>query len=76
VISFIFAFIPFLLILLCSPEAPQPKEEEPSWSDEENDVVHLTEETFGDALAGTSSLLVMFYAPCMLEMFYSCPSCL
>jgi protein disulfide-isomerase-like protein len=46
-----------------NPEAPQPKEEEPSWSDEENDVVHLTEETFGDALAGTSSLLVMFYAP-------------
>ena len=26
--------------------------------------MHLTDETFGDTLADTSSLLVMFYAPC------------
>ncbi|XP_062519555.1 protein disulfide-isomerase A5-like [Corticium candelabrum] len=44
-------------------EAPADEPQESSWSDEENDVMHLTDETFGDTLADTSSLLVMFYAP-------------
>ena len=41
-------------------------EEEQDWSEVESDVVHLTEETFNDAIQN-SSALVMFYAPCKLR---------
>lgn len=52
---------------LKNPEAaaakPSDDEEEPAWSEEENDVVHLTTDTFPGFTANHSSVLVMFYAP-------------
>ena len=74
-ISFGFFFALFIS-LWCSPQAPAAQEQEASWSDEENDVVHLTDETFGDALAETSSLLVMFYAPCKFGIISPLSVCL
>lgn len=37
--------------------------EEPKWSDEETDVVHLTDATFASFIAEHPSVLIMFYAP-------------
>lgn len=37
--------------------------EEKSWSEEESDVVHLTDETFPAITSAHKSVLVMFYAP-------------
>lgn len=52
---------------LKNPEAaaakPSEDEEEAAWSEEENDVVHLTTDSFPNFTANHSSVLVMFYAP-------------
>lgn len=45
------------------PQAPKEPEKEPEWSDEENEVVHLGDQTFDDYLTNHDSVLVMFYAP-------------
>ena len=50
--------------IYCSPSPPKEPEKEPEWSEEETDVVHLTDATFDDYIANNPSVLVMFYAPC------------
>lgn len=48
-----------------NPTAPQPKEAEKSWADEEDiEVTFLTDDTFDTFLAEHNSVLVKFYAPC------------
>jgi len=44
------------------PEAEE-KPKETAWSDEESEVVHLTDDTFDEFMSGNPSVLVMFYAP-------------
>ncbi|CAF1193496.1 unnamed protein product [Adineta ricciae] len=46
---------------LCSPKEPPPPE--PEWSEQETDVVHLTEENFKTILKKKKAALVFFYAP-------------
>ncbi|KAK6181656.1 hypothetical protein SNE40_009469 [Patella caerulea] len=48
---------------LKNPSPPKAPEKEAEWSDEESDVVHLTDENFQESLDKQSSALVMFYAP-------------
>jgi protein disulfide-isomerase-like protein len=43
--------------------APAKETGEESWSDEESEVVHLTEENFESVVSENPSVLVMFYAP-------------
>lgn len=45
------------------PQPPKPKEPEQAWSDAENDVHHLTDETFDQFIADNSKVLLFFYAP-------------
>lgn len=45
------------------PSATPFKPVETEWSSVENDVKHLTDETFDDIISETESILVMFYAP-------------
>lgn len=44
-------------------EAPPEKEEEPDWSENASDIVHLTESSFEAVLKDEKSALIMFYAP-------------
>ncbi|KAJ8917992.1 hypothetical protein NQ315_011445 [Exocentrus adspersus] len=44
-------------------EPPPPPPPEKPWSDEESDVIHLTEETFKQFLKKRKHVLVIFYAP-------------
>lgn len=44
-------------------EPPPPPPPEPEWSDEETDVVHLTDDSFKGFLKKKKHVLVMFYAP-------------
>ncbi|XP_038058107.1 protein disulfide-isomerase A5-like [Patiria miniata] len=46
-----------------NPQPPKEPEPEAQWSDEESEVVHLTDDTFDSYLEGHESVLVMFYAP-------------
>ncbi|KAK2147007.1 hypothetical protein LSH36_574g01051 [Paralvinella palmiformis] len=46
-----------------NPTAPKQAEVELPWSEIENDVVHLTTETFDSFISSNPSVLVMFYAP-------------
>jgi len=57
----------------CSPSAPPPKEkeDEEQWSDVPSDVVHLKDSTFDEFMEKNPSVLVMFYAPCMLILYFS-----
>jgi hypothetical protein len=48
--------------LLLSPKEPPPPELE--WSEQETDVLHLTDENFKTILKKKKSALVFFYAPC------------
>ncbi|CAD5112143.1 DgyrCDS1382 [Dimorphilus gyrociliatus] len=48
---------------LDDPQPPKPKEKEKEWAEEENEVEHLTDETFDDHIAKNSKVIVMFYAP-------------
>ena len=52
------------LLLLYSPSDPKEPEKEEAWSDMENDVNHLTSDTFNQFTQANPSTLVMFYAPC------------
>lgn len=45
-------------------EPPAPPPPEKPWSDEESDVIHLSEETFKPFLKKKKHVLVIFYAPC------------
>lgn len=45
-------------------EPPPPPPPEKAWTDEESDVVHLTEESFKPFLKKRKHVLVIFYAPC------------
>ena len=47
-----------------SPSNPKEPEQEPQWTEEKSDVVHLTDATFDDFVQQNPSVLVMFYAPC------------
>jgi thiol-disulfide isomerase/thioredoxin len=47
---------------LFSPKEPPPPE--PEWSEQETDVIHLTDENFKTILKKKKSALVFFYAPC------------
>ena len=67
------SFSALLFTSHCSSEdsepaaAKQAKPEKPvevPWSEEDTDVVHLTENTFNEFIQTHSSALVMFYAPC------------
>ena len=51
-------------MILSSPAPPKEPEKEPDWSEEQTDVVHLTDATFDEYIANNPSVLVMFYAPC------------
>ncbi len=51
-------------IFIFSPTAPKEPEKEAEWSDEESDVVHLTDTNFDEYLEANPSVMVMFYAPC------------
>lgn len=44
-------------------EPPLPPAPELPWEDEENSVIHLTDETFKQILKKKTHVLVMFYAP-------------
>ena len=44
-------------------EPPPPPAPETPWSEEESDVIHLSEETFKPVLKKKKHVLVMFYAP-------------
>lgn len=53
-----------------SPTAPKEKEPEKSWADEEGvEVTFLTDDTFDTFIAEHNSVLVKFYAPCMLTTY-------
>ena len=45
-----------------SPKEPPPPE--PEWSEQQTDVIHLTEENFKSTLKKKKSALLFFYAPC------------
>lgn len=45
------------------PQPPKEPEKEEEWSDQESEVVHLSDETFDPYLLEHNSVLVMFYAP-------------
>lgn len=45
------------------PQPPKEPEKEAEWSDEESEVVHLSDDSFDPYLLEHSSVLVMFYAP-------------
>ncbi|XP_077996871.1 protein disulfide-isomerase A5-like [Glandiceps talaboti] len=45
------------------PQPPKEPEKEKEWSDEETDVMFLSDDTFDDYIQTHSSVLVMFYAP-------------
>jgi len=45
------------------PQPPKEKEPEVAWSDGENDVYHLDEDTFDAFIEENEKVLVMFYAP-------------
>lgn len=49
-------------------EPPAPPPPEKPWSDEESDVVHLTEENFKPFLKKKKHALVIFYAPCNFKL--------
>lgn len=59
-----------LCVLFCSSEDSEPAAAKPEkpvevpWSEEDTDVVHLTENTFSEFIQAHGSALVMFYAPC------------
>ena len=42
---------------------PEVTNQEPEWSEQESDVVHLTDASFDSFIASNPSVLVMFYAP-------------
>ena len=44
-------------------EPPAPPPPEKPWSEEENEIEHLSEENFKSALKKKKHYLVMFYAP-------------
>ncbi|XP_056642499.1 protein disulfide-isomerase A5 [Diorhabda sublineata] len=46
-----------------NPTAPPVKLKEPEWSEMDNEVVHLTTNSFDPVIKEESSVLVMFYAP-------------
>lgn len=49
-----------------NPQPPAEQEtpqQEPEWSEEKSEVVHLTDATFDSFVASNPSVLVMFYAP-------------
>lgn len=48
-------------------EPPPPPPPEKPWSDEDSDVVHLGEGDFKQFLKKKKHVLVIFYAPCMLN---------
>ncbi|XP_067937992.1 protein disulfide-isomerase A5-like [Watersipora subatra] len=48
---------------LKNPSEPKEPEKEVAWSEKENDVHHLSTETFDEFLNANPSVLVMFYAP-------------
>ena len=52
---------------LFSPKEPPPPEAE--WSDQQTDVLHLTDESFKPILKKKKAALVFFYAPC--ELLYA-----
>ncbi|CAK8672303.1 unnamed protein product [Clavelina lepadiformis] len=52
-----------LIEWLNDPQEPKPKEPEQEWSDTENDVYHLTDETFESFIADNEKVMLFFYAP-------------
>lgn len=48
---------------LNDPQPPKPKEKEKEWSEEQNEVAHLTDDTFDEFISKNSKVIVMFYAP-------------
>lgn len=46
----------------CSPEAPPPPE--PTWEEQQTNVLHLVGDNFRESLKKKKHTLVMFYAPC------------
>lgn len=52
-----------LINFMRDPKEPPLKIKEPEWSDIDNDVVHLSTESFDPVLKEEASVLVMFYAP-------------
>jgi protein disulfide-isomerase A5 len=56
-----------LITWLKDPHPPKEKEKEPSWADEEDvAVTFLTDDSFDQFISSQKSVLVMFYAPCMI----------
>lgn len=51
-----------LVTFIYNPVAPEPPVVEPSWSEEDNEVLHLTAENYESTLSKISNALVMFYA--------------
>ncbi|XP_014254426.1 protein disulfide-isomerase A5 [Cimex lectularius] len=52
-----------LINFMNNPTAPPVKPKEEEWSESDNDVIHLTSETFKQFVEESASILVMFYAP-------------
>lgn len=51
--------------IFSSPTPPKAAEKDASLFDEDSNVEHLSKMNFDSFLAEHSSVLVMFYAPCM-----------
>jgi hypothetical protein len=49
-------------LVLFSPKEPPPPE--PEWSEQESDVLHLTDDNFKAILKKKKYALLFFYAPC------------
>ncbi|XP_077869020.1 protein disulfide-isomerase A5-like [Saccoglossus kowalevskii] len=52
-----------ILTWMRDPQPPKEPEKELGWSDEDNNVVHLLDETFDEFIQEHNSVMVMFYAP-------------
>lgn len=60
------------LISLFSPKPAEDKpeeDEEVPWSEQAPEILHLSDTTFDEALKEHTSILIMFYAPCMNKYF-------
>lgn len=65
----------FWILLNQSFFSPKPAEDKPEedeetpWSEQAPEILHLGDATFDEALKEHSSILIMFYAPCMNNFY-------